>query len=40
MCHRGGFRCIGKERDAETVLDFFGASYLSGSQERFQIHAL
>ena len=28
-------RCTGKERDAETGLDFFGARYFSGAQGRF-----
>jgi len=28
-------RCTGKERDAETGLDFFGARYFSGPQGRF-----
>jgi RHS repeat-associated protein len=28
-------RCTGKERDAETGLDFFGARYLSAAQGRF-----
>ena len=28
-------RCTGKERDAETGLDYFGARYFSGAQGRF-----
>ncbi len=30
-----GFRCSGKERDAESGLDYFGARYFSGPQGRF-----
>jgi hypothetical protein len=30
-------RCTGKERDAETGLDFFKARYFSGAQGRFSI---
>ena len=32
---RGGPRSTGKERDAESGLDYFGARYLSGAQGRF-----
>jgi len=34
---RVGPRCSGKERDAETGLDYFGARYFSGAQGRFTI---
>ena len=30
-----GPRCTGKERDAETGLDYFGARYMSAAQGRF-----
>src|SRR3974377_1832303 len=30
-----GSRCSGKERDAESGLDYFGARYFSGPQGRF-----
>ena len=30
-----GSRCSGKERDAESGLDYFGARYFSGAQGRF-----
>jgi len=32
---RGRPRCTGKERDAESGLDYFGARYFSGAQGRF-----
>src|SRR5580693_1090540 len=32
---RGGPRCTGKERDAESGLDYFGARYMSSAQGRF-----
>ena len=30
-----GSRCTGKERDAETALDYFGARYFSAAEGRF-----
>ncbi|MBZ5579778.1 MAG: hypothetical protein LAP40_24745 [Acidobacteriia bacterium] len=33
--HSSGIRFTGKERDAETGLDYFGARYFSGAQGRF-----
>lgn len=33
-------RCTGKERDAETGLDYFGARYYSGAQGRLRVKTL
>ena len=35
MTVTGGFQFTGKERDAETGLDYFGARYMSAAQGRF-----
>jgi RHS repeat-associated protein len=35
LCCLNAFRCTGKERDAESGLDYFGARYLSSNMGRF-----